>query len=150
MNWYNLSNFKLRRKDSCRKREIKYITNLQWISFFDSFSILVGRLLGPTDLLSFSYEIKLIISSELVDFKKNEFSLACWRNSSNDLFENLIFALVFFCYCIEVIIKNVGNFLRVCDCFIVLWQVDCFQDIIFLTLFQVLFILLNLFLKNSL
>ena len=120
MNWYNLSNFKLRRKDSCRKREIKYITNLQWISFFDSFSILVGRLLGPTDLLSFSYEIKLIISSELVDFKKNEFSLACWRNSSNDLFENLIFALVFFCYCIEVIIKNVGNFLRVCDCFIVL------------------------------
>ena len=32
------------------------------------------------------------------------------------------FHFSFFCYCAEVIIKNVDNFLRVCDCFIVLWQ----------------------------
>ena len=88
--------------------------------FFNSFSIFVGRLLGQTDLLSFNDEIKLMVSFELVSFRKKEFPLACWRNSSNNLFENLIFCFSFFCYCAEVIIKNVDNFLRVSVCFTVL------------------------------
>ena len=49
MNWYNFSKFKFIKKDSGRKREIKYISRLQF----------VGRLLGPTDLLSFNDKIKL-------------------------------------------------------------------------------------------
>ena len=90
------------------------------IPFFNSFSIFVGRLLRPTDLLLFNDEIKLMISSELVSFRKKEFPLAYWRNSLNNLFENVIFCFRFFRYCAEVLIKNVGNFLRVCVCFTVL------------------------------
>ena len=45
------------------------------ISFFNSFSISFGRLLRPTDFLSFNDEIKLMISSELVRVRKNCFSL---------------------------------------------------------------------------
>ena len=93
MDWYNFNNFKSRRKDSCGKREINYISQL--ISFFNSFSIFEGRPLGPTDLLSFNDGIKLVISSKLAGYRKKEFLLACWRNSSNNLFENLNFALVF-------------------------------------------------------
>ena len=33
--------------------------------------------------------------SELVSLRKKEFLLAPWRNSSNDLFGNLIFGLAF-------------------------------------------------------
>ena len=43
------------------------------ISFFNSFSIFVGRLLVATDLLSFNNEFKLMISSELVSFIKKQF-----------------------------------------------------------------------------
>ena len=40
---------------------------------FNSFNIFVGRLLGPTDLLSFNDHIKSMISSEVVGFRKKEF-----------------------------------------------------------------------------
>ena len=56
------------------------------ISFFNSFSIFVGRLLDPTVLLSFNDGIKFMILSEVVSFMKKEFSLACWRNSLYNLF----------------------------------------------------------------
>ena len=102
------------------KGRLNILTISNEISFFNSFSIFVGRLLRPTDLLSFNDEIKLMISSELVSFRKKEFPLACWRNPSNNLLENLIFRFGFFRYCAEVIIKNVDNFLRVCVCFTVL------------------------------
>ena len=65
------------------------------------------------------------------------------------------FCFGFFCYCTEVIIKNVINFLWVCDCLIdeyerwIFGEADCFQDIRFLIPFQVFFILIMLFLKNS-
>ena len=77
------------------KERLNILVNCNEISFFNSFSIFVGRPLGPTDLLSFNDKIKLVISSELVGLRKKEFLLGCWRNSSNDLFENLTFALVF-------------------------------------------------------
>ena len=94
MNRNNFRNFKSRRKDSCGKRKIKYISQLQR-DITLCFSIFVGRPLGPTDLPSYNDKIKLVISSELVGLRKEEFLLGCWRNSSNDLFENLTFALVF-------------------------------------------------------
>ena len=77
------------------KERLNMLVNCNEISFFNSFSIFVGRPLGPTDLLSYNDEIKLVILIELVGLKKKEFSLAFWRNSSNDLFEILTFALVF-------------------------------------------------------
>ena len=72
------------------KERLNILVNCNEISFFNSFNVFVGRPLGPTDLLSFNDKIKLGISPELVVLSKKEFSLACWRNSSNDLFENLI------------------------------------------------------------
>ena len=95
MNRYNFGNFKSRRKDSSGKRKLNILAKCNEISFFNSFSIFVGKPLGPTHLLSFNDKIKLVISSGLVGLKKKEFSLGYWRNSSNDLFENLTFALVF-------------------------------------------------------
>ena len=77
------------------KERLNLLVNCYEISFFNSFRIFVGRPLGPTDLLSFSNKIKLVISSKLVGLRKKEFSLGCWRNSSNDLCENLTVALVF-------------------------------------------------------
>ena len=94
MNWHNFSKFKFRGKDSCVIREITLIICNE-ISFSNSYRILVGRLLGATDSPSFNDEIKLTISSELVRFRKKEFSLAYWRNLGNDLFENMISSLVF-------------------------------------------------------
>ena len=82
-------------KTPVEKERLNILVNCNEISFFNSSSIFVGRPLGPTDLPSFNDEIKLVISPELVGLRKKEFSLACWRNSSNDLFENLTFALVF-------------------------------------------------------
>ena len=100
------------------KERLNILVNCNEISFFNSFSIFVGRLLGSTDLLSFNDKFKLVISSELVGLRKKELYLGCWRNASNDLFENFCFSL--FCYGTKVIIKNVDNFLRVSDCLIVL------------------------------
>ena len=64
------------------KERLNIFVNCNEILFVSSFSIFIGRLFGPTDLLSFNDEIKLVISSELIGFRKKEFSLACWRNSS--------------------------------------------------------------------
>ena len=64
--------------------------------------------------------LKYVIKSEVGGFKKKEFLLAWWKNSSNDLLENLIFFFGFSCYCTEVVIENVGNFPFICDCFIAL------------------------------
>lgn len=55
----------------------------------------IGRLLGPTDFLLFNDEIECIIFSEIVVFRKKGFSLVCWRNLSNYLFESLVYALVY-------------------------------------------------------
>ena len=55
------------------KERLNILVIYNEISFFNSFSIFVGRLLGPTDLLSFNDKIKLMISSELVSFRKEEF-----------------------------------------------------------------------------
>ena len=55
------------------------------ISFFNSF-----------DIFYIFFKIKSMMSSELVIFRKEKISLVRWRNSSNDLFENLNFTLVFF------------------------------------------------------
>ena len=77
------------------KERLNILVNCNEISFFNSFSIFIGRPLGPTDSLSFNDEIKLVISSELVGLRKKDFLLACWRNSSNNLFENLTFPVVF-------------------------------------------------------
>ena len=57
------------------------------------------------------------------------------------------FCFSYFCYCTEVIIKNVGNLLRVCRCFIdeyerlIFGEADCFQEVRFLIPFQVFFII---------
>ena len=72
------------------KERLNILVNCNEISFFNSLGIFVGR---PTDIHS-SNDIKLVISSELVALRKKEFLLGCWRNSSNDLFENLTFTLV--------------------------------------------------------
>ena len=97
-----------------------------------------------------------MISSEIVGFRKKEFSLACWRNPSNDLFENLIFALVFS----AIVLKETLKMLAVFFDFVTLsWsfkkrlifgEADCLQDIRFLSPFQVFLILFMLFLKSSL
>ena len=47
------------------KERLNILVNCNEISFFNSFSIFVERPLGPTDLLSFNDEIKLVISSGL-------------------------------------------------------------------------------------
>ena len=77
------------------KERLNILVNCNEKSFFNSFSTFAGRPLGPADLLLFNDEIKLVISSEIVGLRKKEFSLTCWRNSSNDFFENMTFALVF-------------------------------------------------------
>ena len=48
-------------KTSVEKERLKILDNCNEISFFNSFSIFVGRPLGPTDLLSFNDKIKLVI-----------------------------------------------------------------------------------------
>ena len=60
-------------KTFVEKQRLNILVICNEISFFNSFSIFVGRLLGPTDLLSFDDETKLIISSELVGFREKEF-----------------------------------------------------------------------------
>ena len=97
------------RKTPVETETLKKLVISNEISFFNSF-----------DIFDIFFKIKSMISSELVIFRKEKIPLVRWRNSSNDLFENLIFTLVFFCYCTEVITKVLGNCLRVCDCFIVL------------------------------
>ena len=47
----------------------------QEISFLSNFSILVGMLLGPTDLAESSEDIMRAISSLSVGLKKNNFEL---------------------------------------------------------------------------
>ena len=68
----------------------------RWVemSFFSSFKILVGRLFGPVDLPLFSEDIKFA-SCASVGVMNNYTALGWWRKSWNDLFENLILALVF-------------------------------------------------------
>ena len=94
MNCCDFSKFKFRRKDSCGTRDIT-LSICNEISFFNGYRIIVGRLLGANVIPSFNDEIKLTVSSELIGFRKKEFSLAYWRNSWNDLFENMISSLVF-------------------------------------------------------
>ena len=60
-------------KTFVEKQRLNILVICNEISFFNSFSIFVGRLLGSTDLLSFDDETKLIISSELVGFREKEF-----------------------------------------------------------------------------
>ena len=69
----------------------------RWVemSFFNSFKILVGRLFGPVDLSLFSEDIIKFTSCASVGVMNNESALGWWRKSWNDLFENLILALVF-------------------------------------------------------
>ena len=60
------------------------------ISFFNSFKMLVGRLFGPVDLSLFNEDIIKFNSFTSVGVMYNDASLGWWRNSSNNLFENLI------------------------------------------------------------
>ena len=53
------------------KERLNILVICNEISFFISFSIFVGRLLGPTDLLSFNDEITLMISSKLFGYRKS-------------------------------------------------------------------------------
>ena len=46
--------------------------NCEKISFFNSFIILVYKLLGPVDLFSFNFDIISFISSLFVSVMKNE------------------------------------------------------------------------------
>ena len=65
------------------------------ISCFNSFKILVGRLFGSVDLSLFREDIINFTSCESVGVTNDDSSLGWWRKSWNDLFENLIVALVF-------------------------------------------------------
>ena len=60
-------------KTFVEKQRLNILVICNEISFFNSFSIFVGRLLGSTDFLSFDDETKLVISSELVGFREKEF-----------------------------------------------------------------------------
>ena len=55
------------------KERLNILVNCNDISFFNSFSIFVGRPSEPTDLLSFNDKIKLVISSELAGLRKKSF-----------------------------------------------------------------------------
>ena len=48
-------------KTPVEKERLNILFICNEISFFNSFSIFVGKILGPTDLLSFNDEIKSII-----------------------------------------------------------------------------------------
>ena len=79
--------------------EEKHRSNMstRWveISCFNSFKVLVGRLFEPGDLSLFREDIINFTSCASVGVTNNDSSLGWWRNSWNDLFENLILALVF-------------------------------------------------------
>ena len=66
------------------------------ISFFNSFIILFGMLLGLVDLLLFNEDIINFTSGASVGVVQNDSSLGWWRKPWDYLFENLILALVFF------------------------------------------------------
>ena len=69
----------------------------RWVemSFINSFKILVGRLFGPVDFSLFSKDIIKLSSSESISVMNDDSALGWWRKSWNDLFENVILALVF-------------------------------------------------------
>ena len=46
-----------------QKKILNILVNCNEISFFNSFNVFVGILLGPTDLLSFTDQIELMIHS---------------------------------------------------------------------------------------
>ena len=54
---------------------------------------MVGRLFGPVDLLLFIEDIVKVTSCASVGVMNNDSALG-WRKSWNDLFENLILALL--------------------------------------------------------
>lgn len=93
-----------------------------------------------------------MISSELVGFRKwwrifrgsfRKFSLACWRNPSNDLFENLIFALVFSAIVLKETLKMLEvffDFVNLSWSFekrLIFGEADCFQDIKFGVIYKI-------------
>ena len=60
------------------KERLNILVNCNEISFFSSFSIFVGRPLGPTDLFHLMIKSNyIVISSELVGLRKKEFLLGC-------------------------------------------------------------------------
>ena len=58
-------------KTPVEKERLNILFICNEISFFNSFSIFVGKPLGPTDLLSFIDEIKSMITSEQFGSRKS-------------------------------------------------------------------------------
>ena len=58
-----LAIFSSEEKNPLEKVRLNILAIWNEISFFNSFNVFAGRILGPTDLLSFNDEIKLMISS---------------------------------------------------------------------------------------
>ena len=67
------------------------------MSCFNSFKILVGSIFWAVDLSLFSEGLIKFTSCVSLGVMNNDSALEWWRKSWNDLFENLIFDLVFFC-----------------------------------------------------
>ena len=72
---------------------LKISTSWKEISFLSNYSILVGMLLGPTDLVESSEDMMRAISSLSVGLKKEEFWAQFFRKSEKCLWEYLIFTL---------------------------------------------------------
>ena len=59
-----------------KKKEISNVSaNCEEIFFFNSFRILVGKLLGSADLFSFNFEIVVLLSSLFSALMENESSI---------------------------------------------------------------------------
>ena len=79
--------FKYSWKDAFRKWDAKYSASWVEIPILDSFNILVGILLGPTDLFKFKEDVIFCTSDSLVGARKKEFWFLSFRKSGKCLFE---------------------------------------------------------------
>ena len=73
---------------------LKTSASWQEISFLSNFNVLLGVMLGPTDLVESSEDMKRATSCLSVGLKKKEFWALFFRKSEKCLWEYLIFTLV--------------------------------------------------------
>ena len=71
MDWDGFGNFKVRRRGITEEKEILQMSaNCEKIPFFNSFEILVGKLLDPVDLFSFNFKITILDSFTICCFNE--------------------------------------------------------------------------------
>ena len=79
--------------------KLKILTSWQEISFLSDFSILVGMLFSPTDLVESSEDILRAISSLSLGLEKKTFFWALFcRKNEKCLCDYFLFALVYFLF----------------------------------------------------